>query len=212
MKETSNPYVPPNAESEIPPVTAPRASSVILLAVALGVLGGGVLVAQLSFGLRRFGGLEYVPRAVVLAATRALAAGPAALAAALVAVRALHRSGPRDARTPSAAWAFVATVTATIPSYVGLVTGAIGMSIAFGIPAALYPEGLRTGVELSDALVGVLHAIVGACVVAGVVHFGRRAWHSAAWSLAGKWVVVFLILGIASTVVSTLASLATKGD
>ncbi len=211
VKKTPNPYVPPNAPSETPPITAPRASGALLLAFALGVLGGGVLVAQFSFGLRRFGGLEYVPRVVVLAATRALAGGPAALAAGLVAVRALHRAGPRNERALPGAWAFVATLTAAIPSYVGLLTGAIGTSVAFGIAVALYPEAMRTGVELGDALVGVAHVLVDACVVAGVVHFGRRAWRSPAWSLTGKWVVAFLVLRIASTLASTLASLAIPG-
>ncbi len=206
----SNPYAAPDAsvaeESDARGAVAPRWWSVILLAFALGTLAGAIFVASTSFGLRRFGGGEYVPLIVFLAATRVLAGGPAAVAALLLGVRALHRASstkPPDGRRMSAAWPLVATLGATIPSYVGMLVGSIGASAVDGIAATLYVDAART-LALTDPLVGIAYASLDGALAAGVVYFAHRAWRSTQWALAGKWIVAFVLLRIAAAGVSAL--------
>ncbi len=196
-------------ESDIERVMAPRWWSVSLLALALGVFTGAIFVVNSAFGLRRFGGLEYVPRIVALAATRVLAGGPAALAVVLLGVRALHHAASKERpERPrlSAAWPFVATLASTIPSYVGLLMGAIAASAAYGISAALYADAARTTLNLTDPLVGIAYACLNAALATGVIYVGRRAWLSSKWALAGKWIVAFVVLRIVAAVLSRLAS------
>ena len=176
----------------------PRWWSVGILAFVLGALAGLLFVEEALLSLERFGGVEYVPRLLLIRATREAAGGPAAIAVELLGVSALHRmaNAVPERSWQLARWPFIATLAATVPSYGGMLLAAVMASLAHGISPSLYTEAARTTLSLTDPLVGLTFASACGVAASAVLYIGRRAWMSTKWPLAAKWFVAFFALQI----------------
>lgn len=209
-----NPYAAPIASGAAVPdaldARMPRWWSVGILAFVFGAVAGLLFVEETLLSLQRFGGTEYVPRLLLLRATREAAGGPAAIAVALLAVSALHRMGNAAPERSwlLVRWPIVATLAATVPSYGGMLLAAVMASLAHGISPSLYTEAARTTLSLTDPLVGLTFAAVYGVSASAVLYVGRRAWTSTKWPLAAKWFYAFCALQIARVGLSALVSLA----
>ena len=209
-----NPYAAPIASGGVVPdaldAHMPRWWSVGILAFLFGAMAGLLFVEEAILSLQRFGGVEYVPRLLLLRATREAAGGPAAIAVELLGVSALHRmaNAATERSWQLARWPLIATVAATVPSYGGMLLAAVMASMAHGISPSLYTEAARTTLSLTDPLVGLTFASVGGAAASAVLYVGRRAWMSTKWPLAAKWIVAFLALQLGRAGLGALVWLA----
>jgi hypothetical protein len=204
-----DPYVPPAVSAEAP--LAPSGSTAELLGVKFaarslatsGVVGAVVGVYEvLSFdaGLRRFGGLEYTPRVLFLAALREL--GPVGatwvplLAAAVVLDRAGRRAAGAASSTGRPLWIPAATVLAALPLVVAaaiLAGGAVWCWDAARTAREFVDRARQIEGVGFDALEGVAKTVASALVV--VMALPRAAPHLASprWRLVAKLAVVSVL-------------------
>lgn len=96
-----DPYIAPSACSVVPGTAslsyAKVAGYALLVSLMASHFVGGLLAFQFAYGLRRFGGQEYVPRVILLSALRMVAAswafGVTCLTAVILAHRAMRSTG-----------------------------------------------------------------------------------------------------------------------
>ncbi len=174
-----------------------------IVSVILVVIAGVAMVCQAWFGLRRFGGFEYIPRMVWLEIARAWGAGGAALAASFQ-VTALQHA---DSRLLRNRYRFAMLAAVAVPVlYTPVCALALGSSMivakAFlGLPPRSFFEVLEKG----DVLHGAFLAVVFGCVPAVWSLFGTRLTRSRHRRLAFKLFVTWLaMLGVSFLVGVTI--------
>ena len=154
-----------------------------ILVIAFAALVGAVMAAQTGFGLRKFGGYEYIPRVIVLSAARSLApgvAGSALLVAFVVwahplSLEQLRAELPRLLRRAL----LVSAPGFAVAAVVIIAAGFLVCRAAFGVPWAVGRSALSF-VWLRDWGFGLL----GALVDAGLIVF--LAWRYLARLQAGR--------------------------
>jgi hypothetical protein len=205
-----NPYRPPAASApaaDRPPASVERCGPHVLawsmvLAAAYALVAGAARCAGFDFGLKRFGGLEYVPRVVSLMAIRALGPGVAAMASALTAVVVLDRAGRRGAvataigpRVPLFAGA------ATVLGYpVAVCAAGLGALLVWcidsGDTARAFVATMIDAALWSDVAHGIGASVIGALAVSiGLRLVGARLL-SRRWSLFPKLLVAWVALQV----------------
>ncbi len=182
-----NPYAPPSSRGTAPAEGAATArpwARIAGISVGLGV-GFGVFLGvaqtlQFGTGLSRFGGMEYVPRVMMLTTVRALGAGAAMLVTGVSAAIALHRVGRRTpgvvvARDLRALWLCAGNLaTFAVVCMFTMLGGALTASAAFGASArAFLAEGLAT-LTSRDLAHGAALATADALVVTALVPVASR--------------------------------------
>ena len=182
-----NPYAPPSSRGVAPAEGAATArpwARIAGISVGLGA-GFGVFLGvaqtlQFGGGLSRFGGMEYVPRVVMLTTVRALGAGAAMLVTGVSAAIALHQLGRRTpgvvvARDLRTLWLMAGNL-ATFASVCvfTMLGGALTTAGVFGASARFFlAEGLDT-LTSRDLAHGVALAAVDALAVTALVPLGSR--------------------------------------
>jgi len=197
----SDPYAPPAASLADAPLDIVSAYiKAMALAFPIGAvvgLGIGCLqYLQAAFGLRRFGGMEYVPRIVGLAMTRSWGPSCAVLIASLTAVVTLHRAGRRASGPITIAHARVYLVAAAYPLlYVVIATlGLLGALLAWLAESSWTTNEFFTYLSetltWSDIAYGLATAAVSGLLVTWLLQRGAN------WLIAKKrGIVVKLVVG-----------------
>ncbi len=177
-----NPYAPPSSRGTAPAEGAATArpwARIAGISVGLGA-GFGVFLGvaqtlQFGAGLSRFGGMEYVPRVVMLTTVRALGAGAAMLVTGVSAAIALHQLGRRApgiavARDLRALWLCAGNLaTFAVVCVFTMLGGALTAAGAFGASGrAFLSEGLGT-LTSRDLAHGAALATADALVVTALV-------------------------------------------
>ena len=131
--------------------------------VLLSAISGFAQAFQFGYGLQKFGGMLYAPRALALGTVRELASGPVLAAGLLAWIALCHEVEPALARQHFAAiatrvaaagpLAFPVAVTFTLLA--GLVT-----SRAFGLSAGEFVSSAVRTIVIEDLLVGLLSSLV----------------------------------------------------
>jgi ABC-type transporter Mla maintaining outer membrane lipid asymmetry permease subunit MlaE len=157
--------VPPG-DAALSPYGRVARYSVLVNAVA-SVVAGVAMTCEFAFGLQRFGGLEYVPRVILLSALRSLGLWAAldwtSLIAVIVVDRA-SRSAPRPLRLDKRrAWLLGVTVVALYPFDVAcqLLSAMAVLKWGYEISFVAFISSARAALFWSDALYGAIQA--GAC-------------------------------------------------
>jgi ABC-type transporter Mla maintaining outer membrane lipid asymmetry permease subunit MlaE len=97
-----NPYLPPAAAGpDLPPGSVLRCGPQVfawslVFGTAYGLVAGAASNIQFAFGLRRLGGIEYLPRVIGLSAVRSWGPWGAVLLPAVTAVVVVHRAARRS--------------------------------------------------------------------------------------------------------------------
>ncbi len=176
-----NPYAPPSARgpeagrtgepgTTIAPYRRVAAISA-LLGAGFGVFLGAAQTLQFGAGLGRFGGLEYVPRVIVLTTVRALGAGAAMLVTSVSTAIVLHQIGRATpgvtvARDRRMLWLGAGTLaTFFIVCALAGLAAALTSAVTFSTGVATFlAEGWRT-LSMRDLAHGVALAAVDAVIV-----------------------------------------------
>ncbi len=168
------------------------------MGAAFGVFLGVAQTVEFGWGLRRFGGMEYVPRVVALTTVRALGAGAAMLVTVVTAAVTLHRAGrarPGEtvARDRRLAWLAAATLaTFVVVASLAIAGGAVTSGAFFGLgPRAYVREGVDT-LLMSDVAHGAALAAVDALVATGFIAWVGPWMHRSPRALVLKLLVAYL--------------------
>lgn len=182
------------------------------VATAWVMIVGPVMYAQLSYGLHRFGGVEYVPRVVALAVTRGWGPWGATVAAALGLTGLLHDrtiATSRDGRRAwHPEWTAVAGAAVAVPvlyTPVCALVIASTMLVAWAADA-LGPSTFFVGLHPADVACGIGWSLLGGAFAAAWALFGRRVW-GAQWALWRKLLLTFGVFLSGSALWGFLVSL-----
>jgi hypothetical protein len=201
--ELDNPYVAP-ATVHVPdaPATVPYAKIAgyaMAVSAGYGFVVGAATAFQFWFGLRRFGGLEYVPRVIVLSALRELAPSSAFALTCLTAVTVVHRAS-RSTPSPAAldprgAWLLGGAIALLYPIDVACVVfGALGfMLTVYGQPAAPFVDSAQVvtwGDLASGATKTTAFALLAALALPRVLRFVAASRRGLVLKLFVAWLVV----------------------
>jgi hypothetical protein len=199
-----NPYTAPAAPVEAQSGAPSGIDARILrlavgIGAAFGVCVGCVEAVQFGFGLQRFGGLEYVPRVVVLSMVRANGPAIALSAACYAALFVFHRS---RADVPAAARArtglFVAgavLLVSPLATVLGTIGSAFALAAVYGQSVAEFGASAKETLLWSDVRAGIVltaayAAAAGIFVPRLAPKLGRAGFHFAL-KLAAVSVVLF---------------------
>ena len=231
--EPTNPFAPPTAGNAHRPKTSsdesnfPTAEGVALkitrllfmqgaIAVALSVLVGAATTVQFSFGLAKFGGLEYLPRVLVLSMSRVFGTGvsaSASLFALLVWTHPLDENAIRPSLLRAAAWCLgVVILMSPIAATLAIASGFLTSRWAYGVPWDLILAS-RWVPALADL------PAIGLILVQDVALAGAFCWFALplmtrrSWSLLRKFGATWTAFAIVQ-IVSKLAAamLRTAGE
>jgi phospholipid/cholesterol/gamma-HCH transport system permease protein len=172
----------------------------LVIGAAFGIGIGCVEAIQFGFGLQRFGGLEYVPRVVVLSLVRADGPAIALSAVCYAALFVFHRS---RADVPAAAAArartglFVAggvLVVSPLATVLGTMASALTLAAVYGHGVAAFAASVRETLLWSDVVAGIVltaayAAAAGLFVPRLAPRLGRAKLH-----FALKLVIVSVVL------------------
>jgi hypothetical protein len=202
---TQNPYMPPSVGPDTPRSSVvrlgPRVFKWSLAAgVVYGLLAGVATCVQSDFGLRRFGGLEYVPRVITLDALRGWGVWGGVFAPAVTTVVVMHRAGTHSAERPSVdprlSFFVAAAVLIVYP-----IVASVGWLVAIPIWCSDSGDTVRTfvGASREAALVpDIVHGLVATMINAVVLAIGVRVtWPgllSRRWPLVPKLLVTWVAL------------------
>jgi hypothetical protein len=218
---SDNPYAPPStpgvAQTGEPgtTVTPYRRVAAIsaLLGAGFGVFLGVAQTLQFGTGLGRFGGLEYVPRVIVLTTVRALGAGAAMLVTTVSTAIVLHQvgratPGVKVARDRRVLWLGGATLATflVVCAFTGL-AASLTSAVAFSTRMSTFlVEGWST-LTLRDLAHGTALASVDAVIVAVLLPL-VSAWMTAPKrSLLMKLFVAYATVQATAIVEQTLLAL-----
>jgi hypothetical protein len=137
--------------------------------VAFAALIGAVMAGQMGFGLRKFGGYEYLMRVVALSSVRSLGPGVAGSALMVAFVVWAHPLSPPQLQTELPRFVKRGMLV-TLPGYAAAVAIALGAGLLasrllFGVPWAAGGAALGF-LSPSDWLAGALSALADAGLVA----------------------------------------------
>jgi len=178
---SGNPYAPPHAaegghgEARSAPYARVAAFATVLGACLGGFLGIAQTI-QYGWSLTRFGGLEYVPKVIVLSTSRALGPGAALLVTTVSASVVLHRAGvlarsrlrvTRDART---LWLGAGTMAAFVAVCIcTTLAGAATAALVFEMRASAFLSHGLAILSRGDAVRGLvlsgLHGVLATALV-----------------------------------------------
>jgi|SRR6478752_108284 len=128
-----------------------------LFATAFSILLGVVITVQFGFGLAKFGGLEYAPRALALSVVRSLGGGVSVAASLYALLVWTHRLDPSAVRPHllQAAPSAIGLVLLTTPIAIGLAlaSGYLTSHWAYGVPwnLILASRSILTGSDVAAA-------------------------------------------------------------
>lgn len=209
LNASPNPYVAPAAgpPSAVQPPPGPvlRCGPRVLawslvFGAAYGVVAGVATNVQFTYGLSRFGAIEYIPRVIGLSAARGWGPWGAALVPALTTVVALHRAGKRSAGTPVLDRLFPLFVGAAVPVLypIVVVTGCCASLLVWcadhGSTARWFVTALTDGVLAVDVVHGVMASAIEALVLAAGVRLAGALLLSRRWWLLAKVFVMWAVL------------------
>ncbi len=161
----------------------------VVIAVALSVLVGTVTTVQLSAGLSKFGGLEYVPRISVLSAVRVLGPAVSGCAGLFAILIWTHRVGPIALRRQvlqAGPWVALMTLLA-VPLTTALLAGS-GFLIStclYRVPWETVATSVRT-ITIEDAAAALSAFAWSVSFSAAFGWFAFPAMSRRSWSLTRK--------------------------
>jgi hypothetical protein len=220
-----NPYARPAATPVAPPPGEPTVSVAAyarVLRVAPAVAGiyafwiGVVDSVRFGYGLRRFGGIEYVPRVIALSMTRSDGARASFVAACFTLVVVLHRASARNPavsvreRSPHRVGAAVAAgmLPATL---LGLLGGAVGLTVFYSQPFGAIASAFRTVVVALDIVHGLLEAALQVVLAMLFAFWPLRRIGLWRRGLPLKLLVTYFVVLAAGTATSVVGGLADVG-
>jgi len=216
-----NPYAPPStpgvAQTGAPGTTvAPyrRVAAIsALLGAGFGVFLGVAQTLQFGTGLTRFGGLEYVPRVIVLTTVRALGAGASMLVTSVSAAIVLHQigrslPGVSVARDRRMLWLSAgAMATFVVVCAFTVLAAALTSAVAFSTGVAPFiAEGWRT-LNARDLAHGAALAAIDAAIVTVLIPLVSGWTTAPKRSLLMKLFVAYATVQATSIVEQTLLTL-----
>jgi ABC-type transporter Mla maintaining outer membrane lipid asymmetry permease subunit MlaE len=216
-----NPYAPPSSplagepRTGVAPYTRMAAFSLVL-AACLGGFLGVVQTVQFGWGLRRFGGLEYVPRLIGLSTVRALGSGAALLVVVVSAALVMHRAG-RRARDPvvvardwRALWLCAGTIAAfAVVCICTMLAAAATAAVFFGVRASTFFTQGVASILAVDVERGVVLAAVDGVLTTTLVPLAASFLAAPKRSLALKLFVAYV--AVQATTIAEQAVLAALG-
>ena len=168
------------------------------LGAAYGWFVGAIQCVQFDFGLRRFGGYEYVPGIIGLSAVRAWGPLGASMVSALTAVVVLHRAGRRFTTAPR--------IDPRLPLFVGAgallsspivaSTGCLGAFVVLraesGGTAPAFATAITDTLLAVDLVHGACASLIGAFLVAIGLRWAAPLLLRSRWWLLPKLFVAWL--------------------
>jgi phospholipid/cholesterol/gamma-HCH transport system permease protein len=206
----ARPYAPPTAPFDPPPpahveLFARTALTALPVNVAGSLLVGAVSAFQFGFGLQRFGGIEYVPGVVGLAAVRSYGAAAACNLTCLTAVVVVHRATRGGPVAVAARRSFLAGLTIALLFPVDaacMILGAMGVvCVSYALPAGVFVASVRDTLLARDALFGAAQAVGWALVATLLLPRALRLVVASRRGLVRKLLVAWLVLQAAFFVV-----------
>ncbi len=178
---------------------------------------GAVLAFQFAYGLGRFGGTEYVPRVIVLAALRAYAPAGAFVLTCLTAVTVVHRAARRPAPTTiegRRASIVGAAIALFYPIDVACLCagGLVVMRAVYELPAATFVASSVNVIKWQDAAFGATTTAAYALLATLLLPRLLRVVAASRRGLVAKLVVTWLVLLVARYGVHALAVAAWPAD
>lgn len=170
-----------------------------LLLVAGATVSSLAATLEVGWGLRGFGGLEYLPRVVALSATREYAPGVAfatALVAWLVQTHAWDEAATRSRFRPLAWRASLGSVLGYFPCLAVMLGVGIGLSsYLYSIELHQFVEAARKTVFVSDVLDGVSSTFLQIAPLLVIGYFAMPRLAASGWRLGAKIAVLLIALG-----------------
>jgi hypothetical protein len=201
----THPYAPP-AETGRKDISnrgldehAPALVRVLALQLALmtvlSIVVGTLMSAQFGFGLAKFGGLEYVPRIVVLSGVRLTGAGASAAASLFALLVATHRASSASVRPMlrRLASASLGLAVAGTPAAVLVVVGSgfLLTHFSYGLAWQLLADSTSV-ITRDDLLAATYNLLRNLAVVAGLAWFAWPQMAERSWSLARRVIATLL--------------------
>lgn len=164
-----------------------------VIALALSLLAGFGLVVQIGFGLRKFGGLEYIPRILALSAVRTIGGGVVAAASLYALLAWTHHASPADIRRnlrravpPTLGFSVLALpLTVALTLIAGLATG----TLVYGVDAE--PRTLVSTIRLEDLAAAYLTLFESVLAAAFFCWWAIPLMGRKYWSLPQKFLATF---------------------
>jgi hypothetical protein len=220
-RELFDPYVARAAPTQLGSSSvsyARMACYAVAISSSLSMALGGLSALKFASGLERFGGLEYVPRVLVLSAVRSLAPGIAFVLPCLTAVTLVHRARDRGENPVTVEGGRVFLVGGAIallyPVNVAclLLGGLLVMRVTYAVHAVDFVAQGSQGLEWADAAFGaaetVAYALLGALLLPHLLRRVAAAWRR---GLLVKLIAVWLAAQAAVFVVSTTVAVLAAG-
>lgn len=206
-------YVPPAAEVPAPPSTPPAvygriARYALVVNPIASAVAGAASAIQFAYGLSRFGGVEYVPRVVVLTALREQGGAEAFAWTCFVGVILVHRASrsevPRAPLERRGAWRIGAAIALLHPICVAalVAAGAVALRLFYGVPLATFAAELTGAIVPGDVVVGALKSLVDAAIAVLLLPVALRWVAASRRGLVPKLVLAWLAVQLCLVVVS----------
>jgi hypothetical protein len=171
-----------------------------LLVVLVAAISSVATTLQFAWGLRGFGGLEYLPRAVALSAIREYAPGVVSSMALFAWVIQSHGWGGATTRLRFRSLAWRATLSTWVGYWPAL---AVMLAVSVALSASLYDVeprqfgyAARKTIDSSDLLDGMSACLLNTMPLLVIGYFVMPRLSASSWRLPTKVVALWLGLGL----------------